>query len=330
MRIKLDELRKVTKEAIRQNGYDDAETEVILDVLLFAQLRGNNQGIVKLVGQGMPKSPKAGDLSIVRQTTASALIDGNHNPGMVVLKRAVNMVLEKAQETGFGIVGTFNTGTSTGALGYYARELALEDYIGFVFAGSPPTVCACGSFEPIFGTNPVAIGVPTDTEPIVLDMATAALAWYGLVEAKTAGRCIPERLAYDSSGEFTTDPAKAMEGAILPFDGGHKGSGLAMMIEILTGPLVSASFAGVGDVWGNWGNLVYAIDPGLLVDKQAFKRNVSDLVTRVRNGKRTPGTDAIYAPGDRGNFRYRRAVEEGEVEIEDELLSELQKVVASR
>jgi len=327
MKVKLTELRRVTEKAILHYGYNKEESEIILDVLLYAQLRGNNQGIVKLIGGGIPKDPQAGEIETVRETKLSALINGNWNHGMVVLKKAVDAVLERARQHGFGIVGTFNTNTSTGAIGYFARRLAEEDLVSFVFAGSPPIVCVHGSYEPIFGTNPVAIGLPSDGDPVVLDMATAAMAWYGLVEAKTAGRSIPNDVAYDNMGNLTTDPSQALEGAIRPFDRGYKGAGLSTIFEILTGPLVAASFAGIGEVRRNSGNLVFAIDPELLVDRSEFKESVSSLVQRVKRTKKLPGVDAIYVPGERGDNLTRGVLQSGEIDIEDNLYAELKRVV---
>lgn len=330
MRVKLTELKRVAKEALVHYGYNDEESETILDVLLYAQLRGNNQGIVKLIGSGIPKDPEAGEISIEKETKLSALINGNKNAGMVVLKKATEMALEKARESGFGIAGTFNTPTSTGAIGYYARKLAEEGFLGFVFAGSPGSVCTYGSYEPVFGTNPLAVAVPSETDPIVLDMATAAMARYGLVEAKTAGEPIPDNTAYDSKGNLTTDPAKAMEGALLPFDRSYKGAGLSMIIEVLTGPLVAASFAGIDGVWGNRGNLVFAIDPGLLIDKAEFKKNASKLVQKVKSTKKLSGVEEIYAPGERGGRLTQERLESGEIEIEDNLYTELKKVIGEK
>jgi LDH2 family malate/lactate/ureidoglycolate dehydrogenase len=327
MKVKLEELRRVTKKALQHYGHDDRDAKVIQDVLLYAQLRDNNQGIVKLIGRGLPRDPEAGNIRIVTETPLSALVNGNKNAGIVVLQRAADIALSKAKEQGFSIVGTFNTYTSTGAIGYFARRLAAEDLIAFVFAGSPPSVSTFGSFERTFGTNPLAVGVPTESEPVVLDMATAAMAWYGLVEAKAAGEPIPDLTAYDDLGQLTTDPAKAMEGAILPFDRSHKGAGLSMIIEILTGPLVAASFAGAGDALSNWGNLVFAIDPALLVDVERFKRDVSHLVGWTKSAKKLSGVEEIYVPGERGDRLTAERNESGEIEIEENLYIELLRIV---
>lgn len=325
MKVKVAELEKLTKKALKKYGYSPKEIKVIKEVLLYAQLRGNNQGVVKLIGKGIPKSPDAGEITTVKETKLSALLDGNHNQGMVVVKQAMEKALKKAKRHGFGMVGTFNTNTSTGAIGYYANEIAKQGYIGFVFAGSPESVNTHGSYEPIFGTNPLAIGVPTNEEPVVLDMATAYMAYFGLIEAKTAGRNIPEGIAYDAEGNITTDPAKAMDGAIRPFDRSYKGAGLAMMVEVLTGPLVRASFTGIGDTAKSWGNLIFILDPELLTDRAEFAKQVSQMVQKVKSTKKMPGVEEIFVPGERGNILLKKVLESEETEIEDNLYTALRE-----
>lgn len=326
MKIKIEELRKITNKAILSYGYTSDEAEVILDILFYAQLRGNNQGLVKLIGTGIPKSAEVGEMKVVKETKLSALIDGNNNFGMIAMIKAMDMAVEKAKEHGFAIVGTKGTASSTGAIGYYARKIAEQGLLGFVYAGSPETVNHHGSIEPKYGTNPQAIGIPTDGDPVVFDMATAAIAWFGLVEAKTAGRKIPNDVAIDSDGKATDDPSKAMEGAILPFDRSYKGAGLAMMVEMFTGPLVGATFVGIGS--GDWGNLIYVIDPELLTDLNTFRSNMSKMINNIKQSKKAEGVDEIFVPGERGDKVTKANLESGEIEIEDNLLSELKKVAS--
>lgn len=330
MQIAVSKLTKIAKKAVLKYGYTPKEAKTILDVLMYAQLRGNNQGIVKLINKGIPKSAEAGEIKVIKETKLSTLLDGNHNMGMVVMQDALKRVLKKTKKYGFGIVGTFNTASSTGAIGYYANEIAKQGYIGFVFAGSPETVNTHGSYEAIFGTNPLAIGVPTESEPVVLDMATASMAYYGLIEAKTAGRSIPEGIAYDAEGNITTDPAKAMDGAIRPFDKSYKSAGLAMMVEILTGPLVRASFTGVGDTAKSWGNLVFAIDPELLTDRAEFAKEMSQMVSRVKGTKKMPGVEEIFVPGEKGNRLTKKHLEQDSIEVEDNLLMKLKEVAGKQ
>lgn len=327
MKIKVSELKKMVEVILKKYNYDQTEVETISAVLMYAQLRGNNQGIVKLISPKFIKNSNAGEIEMTERTKLSALINGNHNSGMVVLKKAMDKAVEMAKEHGFGIVGVNNTNTSTGAIGYYANEIAKQGLMGFVFAGSPETVNMHGSFEPIFGTNPLAIGMPCNGDPVVLDMATASMAYFGLIEAATAGKKIPEGIAYDANGNLTTDPNLAMDGAIRPFDKSYKGAGLAMMVEILTGPLVAASFTGIGDTETNWGNLIYVIDPNLLIDVETFKSQVSQMVEKVKSTKKLPGVEEIFVPGEMGNKLTKQHLESDEIEVEDNLLNKIKEVL---
>jgi L-2-hydroxycarboxylate dehydrogenase (NAD+) len=326
MKIRLEELTKLTTKAIQYYGYNDEETTAIREMLLYAQLRGNNQGVVKLIGQGIPKNKDAGEILIEKETPISARINGNQNQAMVVVKKALQVVLAKAKAHGMGIAGTFNTATSSGAIGYLASQIAHQGMVGLVFASSPPRVAAAGSYQAIFGTNPLAIGIPARPAPIVLDMSTAAMAFYGLVEAKTSGTKIPADVAYDPQGNPTVEPALAIQGALRSFDRGVKGSGLAMVIEILAGPFVGASCAGVGNPSKNWGHLLLAIDPDMMGDREEFTTNVTTLVEQVKITKKLPGVDEILAPGERGNRQTMEVKATGWIEIEENLLEALRKV----
>ncbi len=328
MKISIDTLRTVARQAILNQGYSQDDTDIILKIIMYAQLRGNNQNVIKLVGAGLPANPNAGDMKVVKDTKLSALIDGAWNQGMVVVTEATRIAIAKAKEHGFGIVGTRQSNSATGAIGYYARWIADEGLIGFVFSGSSEFMAMYGSYEAFFGTNPLAIGIPTSDNPIVFDMATAAIAYYGIVSAKTAGEPIPDGVAYDSDGNITTDPAKALAGAIKTF-GGYKGAALALIVELLTRPLVGASRNDDGTK-ADWGNLVFAVDPELLADDlETFKQGATDLIQRVKARKKLPNVDEILVPGERGDKFYESVMATGEIEIDDNLWRELQAIAKS-
>ncbi|MBI3956104.1 Ldh family oxidoreductase [Candidatus Gottesmanbacteria bacterium] len=116
-----------------------------------------------------------------------------------------------------------------------------------------------------------------------------------------------------------------MNGALRPFDKSYKSAGLALMVEILTGPLVGASFTGIGDTATNWGNLVIAIDPEILTDRKEFAKNVSTLIAHVKKTKKLPGVKEIFMPGERGDRITKQRLHSGEIEIEDNLYHELKK-----
>ena len=156
--VPLTELTETCRRAIKTYGYDDDETAVLLDVMMYAQLRGNNQGIIKVTTKGIARDPAASPIHVEHETQLSACLNGNKNAGMVVIHKAMDMAIDKAKTHGFGICGTNNTSTSTGALGYYAQKIAEEGLIALVFAVSPEFVAPNGAIEPIFGTNPVGVG----------------------------------------------------------------------------------------------------------------------------------------------------------------------------
>lgn len=327
MKVALDEFEALTKQVIAGFGYDAPEVEIICDVLMHAQLRGNNQGVVKLIGPGIPKDPTATPIEISHETDVSATVDGGRNHAMVVVNHAVDVALVKAGDMGVGIVGVNSLGTSSGAIGYYARRIADHGMIGIVLASAPPSVAPHGSYEPVFGTNPLAIAVPSRDDPVVLDMATAAMALYGVIEAKTAGRELPADMAYTSDGHLTTDPGEALNGALRTFDKSSKGSGLSFMVQALAGPLVGAQYAGIGDVTNNWGgHLIIALDPDLLRGQDAVREGVSAMVDKIKTKSRLPGVEEILVPGERGNRRVEAAMSASEVWVEDNVYEELRRL----
>lgn len=326
MKIKISELKESIIKTLTSTYYSEAQAEKIAEVLIAAELSGKNtQGIIKLTGVEPIQSIKPeGEPEFIKDTKVSALINGHHNPGILVAHIATQTAIDKAKEVGVGIVGTNNTFSSTGMLSFYASEIAKNDLIGVVMSGSPGSVAPHGGIEPLFGTNPVGFGFPTREDPLVFDMATSAITWYGLVRAKALGEKLPENVAIDSDGNLTTDPESAMNGAILPFDRNYKGSGLSMMVETLTGPLVGAGFA---DKTGNadWGNLFIAIDPEVLIGKEEFKKTCSELVNLVRNSKTKPGSGKVRMPGEESILKMRKAIESGEMEIDEAIFGQLTK-----
>jgi len=222
-------------------------------------------------------------------------------------------------------VGIHNGAGSSGAIGYWSRKIADEGFIGITMSSYPfASVPPHGSYEPLFCTNPVAWGIPTKNEPIVLDMASSAITYYGLVEAKIKGVQVEEGIGYDKEGNETTDPAEIMEGAIKPFDKGFKGAGLALMVQIIGGALVGADFNNNSD---NDGNVVIAINPEALVGTERFINETTKMTRAVKNAKKIEGVSEILVPGERGDKIRSEILKTGEIEIEDNLLQNLKTFV---
>lgn len=324
MKIKLTELENLSKKALLSYGYSEKEAEIILGMLMYAQLRGNNQGIVKLIGKGIPKHEHAKEPTIEKDTPTTALINANLTMEAIVMDHAVKMVVEKAKKMGIAVVGTHNGAGSSGAIGYWSRQVADAGLVAITMSSYPfDSVPPHGSYEAMFSTNPIAWGIPTADEPIVLDMSSSAISFFGLVEAKTKGVQVPEGIGYDKNGNETTDPAEIMDGAIRPFDRGFKGAGLALMVQIIGGSLVGADFHNSSD---NDGNIIIAINPESLAGNDYFISEVTKIKQAIKNAKKLEGVDEVFVPGERGDRTRAAILETGETEVEDNLLSELKKV----
>jgi len=320
MVVSCQKLSDLARKAILKYGYSDSEAQVILDLLMYAQLRGNDQGIVKLIGEGLPRNKKAQPPTVEKETPTTAIIHANLSMEAIALEQAVTMAIEKAKGMGIAIVGTHTGDGSSGAMGYWSRKIADAGLIGISMSSYPyGIVPPYGSYEPLFCTNPIAWAIPTQGEPIVFDMSSSGISYYGLVEAKTKGVPVAEGLGYDKDGKETTDPAEILNGAIRPFEG-VKGAGLALMVQIIGGALVGGDFLNESN---HDGNVVIAIDPEAMIGSERFLEEVAKMTRSVKEAKKIEGVEEVMVPGELGD-RVRAAIlEKDEIEVEDNLLNAL-------
>lgn len=312
IKVSLKELREAIKKKLRSCGYPEKQLPILLQVIFYGVERGNMQFIIQTCAQGIQPFHAKRDLETVYETPLSMRINGHDNYGIVVMEHSMQVAIEKASKSGFGIVGSFRSAPpGTGALGYYVEHIARAGLIGFAFSGSSKKVAIQDSPVPVFGSNPIAVGFPTEDRPIVLDFATSAMPIFKVVEALLYGESLPIE-GYDAQGNLSADPARVLKGALTPF-GGYKGSALALIVEALTGPLVGASWLGKGDIGNDWGNLIFAIDPGLLIEKPIFYQNISHLADSIRN------SSAANLPGDKAWQTLETTLEKGCIEMDPRL-----------
>lgn len=324
MRIKIPVLRENIIKTLTEKGIGQEDSNAIAEVLIWCDMSGiKTMGTMKLTGtEPLQNIVPIHAISIEKETKLSALLNAGANPAPLAAQMATDMAIQKASEHGFAIIGVHNTFSSTLAQAFYAQKIANKDLIGIVMSGSPAVFAPFNSIDPLFGTNPIGFGFPTNDKPIIFDMATSALAWYALLRAKNAGERLPDNVAIDKEGNPTNDPIEAMNGALLPFDGGYKGSGLGMMIEIFTGPLVKAGYTTVS-THDEYGTTIIAIDPNLLIDVNDFKSSNSDLIDKIKKSRKTMNSQEIRLPGERAVRAYNEAEESGEVDIDKQVLEEL-------
>lgn len=269
------------------------------------------------------------EVKVVRETPATALIDGGHGLGHYVATRAMHLAIEKAKRQGVAAVGVYNS-NHFGIAGYYAELAMREGLIGIVTTTTDALVHPWGGVEPLLGTNALAIGLPTEP-PVLLDMAMSVAARGKLVRAMKEGKPIPENWAIDSEGKPTTDPAKGLRGALSPF-GGPKGYALAFVLELLAGPLVRA--AAGKEVKGTLepvegfctkGDFMIAIDPKAFVAQEEFKAWAREFIEQVKSSRKMLGVEEIMVPGEPEQKTRERRLREG-IPIADEVWTELEQI----
>lgn len=326
MKVRVSDLRAKVVSGVKKLGYSGEEAQVISDVLLYAQMRGNNQGITKIATGGVPKADEVQELKVVTESKCGALLSGGHS--MVASAKAADMAVGLAEKHGVGIVCSNHTFSSSGAIGYFSRQIARQGYIGFVCVGngSFAFVAPAGSAEPKLGTNPFSYAFPYTGGEVVFDNATAAMAYFGVVEAKLKGEPLPAGVGFDKDGKSTTDAAEVLDGSIATF-AAHKGFGLSLFVQLLGGAFSLAGIPGFHEEDGA-GTFVLAVDPGLLAGKDEYMKRSTELIEHIKSAKPLSGQKVVL-PGEQGDALARQADESGEIEIPNVIWQELSNFVES-
>lgn len=315
VRLQARSLKDAMISYLRRHGAPPDHAEIIADVLLEAELRGKEtHGLIRLEGIAARYSKdEMGEIKVVKRTGSHLLIDGGNNPGYVVAYLAAQRAIDIARREGSAIVGAMNT-NHCGMLGYYADMIRKEDLIGIATCNCYPFTTPLGGTEPVFGTNPVAVGIPTAKEPpLLFDASLASLTIGRMLIQRERGEPLPEGLAYDGEGNPTTDPAEAR--AVIPF-GGHKGYGLMLISQILTTALLGAPITPPRG--RDYGILIMAINPEIFVPIDRFKEEVSKLIERVKSSRKADGVEEILIPGERSWRVRQRKLKEG-VDVDERI-----------
>ena len=266
---------------------------------------------------------RQGEAEIVKETDTYALVDGKAKLGQIVCKKMIPKTIAKAKKKGIAMLGIYNMGSYL-MPGTYARMAAEKDMVCFVFNyGGKERIAPTGSIDPVFATNPIAIGVPTKEKPIVLDMATSARAMGKVRLAAKLGEKLPEGVAIDKDGKPTTDPNEAMDGALFPF-GGYKASGLALMVEILSRCLLDVHRE-KDEVYRGYFFIV--LDPSAFIELQKFKENVEELKEKIKTSRKAPGFDEILLPGEMADKIKEESLKKGYFDVEDKLIEDIKKLL---
>jgi delta1-piperideine-2-carboxylate reductase len=305
-----DEMRRLLGDAMAALEVDDADAEAAVRHFLAAEERG--QGGAERLNQ-LARALEHGTrvqlrpIAVVQERPAGALIDGGEHLGYAVAERATQLAIEKAKANGIAIVAA-NHHRYSGVLGHYAELAAAQGLVAVaVSSGNLPVVAPHGAAKPLLSTNPIAFGFPSTDSSIVWDAATSAVSGHLLELAARLGRKLPDGVAVDAGGAPTQSPEEARAGAVLAW-GGHRGSGLAVAIQLL-GLLAGIDVAPHQAADWEAAFVIIVIDPGRWLNVNGYRQAVSQFAAGVRAAPPRAGFDAVRMPSDGsiGKREHRRA-----------------------
>lgn len=303
------ELNIYIKNLLVSSGIDERDASIVSDVLIKAELQGvSSHGLTRIevyldrINKGLIN--KKPNISIDFKFPALGIMDADNSLGHLAAYKAMAEAIEKAKTFGISMVGVKNS-NHFGVASYYTEMAINENLVGFVISNGPPATPPWGGKEMYFGTNPFAVGIPGgERGPIVVDMATSVVARGKIIKAAKEGKEIELGWALDEDGKPTTDPNKALKGCILPM-GGHKGSAITMLIELMSGLLTGAGY-GKQVAWqydessgkGNVGHVFCAMNPEGFLNIDEVRNRMDSFYDEIKNMPKAQGFDSIRLPGE--------------------------------
>ena len=325
--IRSEVLKKFVKELFIKVGMSEANAEVQTELLIWANLRGvDSQGVLHVPSYLNFGIKKIWDLTcpykIIKETPAMVLIDANKSYGPPVTMTALKIIIEKARKVGIAWATLINN-THQGALGYYSEYAAQNGLIGISMVSGRPNMTVFGSRERGVSNAPLAIAIPSkNVDSPMLDMATSMVAGGKILFAREKGIRIPLGWLLDRNGNPTTDPEEfPSQGPLLPF-GGAKGSGLAVMIECMTGVL-SNNLRAVGSDWRErdsklsegfderQNSSLMVLDVSHFSSLDDFQNNTDNLMNGIKSLKPSEGNDEVFYPGELEAKTFNERKEKG-------------------
>jgi len=315
-----DRLRAFAAAVYAHTGVPRDDARLLADTLVQADLWGHqSHGVLRLdwyrqriLAKKMDPVTKP---ELVTDAGAIAVIDGHDGVGQVLAKRAMEEAIARAGRHGAGVVAVRDS-NHFGTAMYYTRIAAAQGCIGFLSTNASPSMAPWGGRRKAIGNNPWSIAAPAGRHaPMVLDIANTAVARGKVYLARQRGEPIPAGWALDADGRPTVDARAAIEGIILPM-AGHKGYGISVMMDVLSGVLTGSGFA--SQVHGPYqaehrsrcGHLAMALDIEAFQPRAEFEARMEALVAELKAVPLAPGSEEIFYPGEieaRNDARNREA-----------------------
>ena len=308
-------LKKILTKIFINHGLSQNHANISSNALINAELVGaHTHGLarLKMYCDRINKkviNPKA-KIKIKKISQSISQVDANSSIGFVAADIGIKEAIKNARKTGIGLVGIKNSG-HYGLSGYYAEQAVKKNLIVFCFTNAPPAIAPHGSKKKLFGTNPICFGSPTTSKiPFILDTSVSEINRGKIRVAAKTGKKIPIGVALDKFGKSTTDAKKALLGVQLPL-GGFRGSGLAWMVDILSGVMTGANHGGkvkdpFDDFSGpqNVGHMFITIRPNLFVGN--FSQRIKENIKRVKRLPKIKGVKEILYPGQNKFKRFKK------------------------
>lgn len=333
------ELVRFTSNLLVEHDVPETQATTTAEHMLWADIRGTEtHGLVRLphyirrMNAGLLDA--TAEPEVQRMLPAVTAVDGGNGLGHPPAHRAMREAIDGAHQHGVAVATVRNSG-HFGAAGTYSAMAAEEGVIGIVMSNAAALMAPTGGAEKRVGNNPMSIAVPFGEFPIVLDMAMSAVAAWNIRMAADRGESIPLEWGLDSKGKPTTDPADVMDrGGLLRPLGDHKGYGLALMIDMLTGVLSGGAFGqGVkrleDDAPVDASHTCIAISVEAFMGARDFEERVQEMVTNIRSTPLATGATEVLVPGER-EARVAREREVSGIAYPQDIFAALEVIAADK
>ena len=319
--MKNKELKKEIIEIFKNFGLSENHASISTDALINAELvgaYGHGLSRLKMYCDRIKKrliNPRP-KIKIKKISQSISLVDANDSIGFVAADIAIKQAIKNAKKTGIGMVAVKNSG-HYGLSGYYAEQAIKKNLVTMIYTNAPPAVAPHGSLKSLFGTNPICFGTPTGSKvPFILDTSISMINRGKIRFADKNNQKIPVGVALDKFGKPTTNAKKALQGVQLPI-ANFKGSGLAWMVDILSGVLTGGNHAGrvkdpFDDFTGpqNIGHLFITFKTNLFVNN--YNKRIKDNINKIKRLPKIKGVKEIVYPGQN---KYKRFIMNSKKEI---------------
>ena len=323
--MKISILKKEVTNIFKKFGLSNSDALISANALINAELvgaYGHGLSRLKMYCDRIKKkviNPKP-KIKIKKISQSISHVDANNSIGFVAADVAVKIAIQNAKKTGMGMVAVKNSG-HYGLSGYYAEQAVKKNLVTMIYTNAPPAIAPHGALKSLFGTNPICFGTPTGSKvPFILDTSISMINRGKIRVAARNNQKIPKDVALDKFGKPTTDAKKALEGVQLPM-ASFKGSGLAWMVDILSGVLTGGNHAGrvkdpFDDFSGpqNIGHLFIVFKSNLFVNN--FKTRIKDNIKTIKKLPKIKGIKEIMYPGQ-NKFKRFKENQKKEIKITD-------------